>query len=82
MTALLFSEELCGDDCQPALLCYSLKGVQLNDKDLSVEDYLREILGSVCKRVKCIPPIRRKLIDLKQVLHTLQEVDEVQKRTF
>ena len=27
MTALMFSEELCGDDCQPALLCYTLKGV-------------------------------------------------------
>ena len=71
MKALMFSEEMSADDCQPALLCYVLKGVQLGNQDVSVEDYLKEILGTVSKRVKCIPPIRRKEVDLKMVLNTL-----------
>jgi hypothetical protein len=27
MTSLLFSEEMCSEDCQPALLGYTLKGI-------------------------------------------------------
>jgi hypothetical protein len=27
MNTLMFSEEMCGEDCQPAILGYTLKGV-------------------------------------------------------
>jgi len=27
MNTLMFSEEMCGEDCQPAIMGYTLKGV-------------------------------------------------------
>jgi len=47
-----------------------------------VEDYLKIILESITKRVKLIPPIKRKEIDIKHILGTLNEVESVKNKTF
>ena len=71
MNTLLFSQELCGEEGQPALMDLALKGVQLDGQDIKVSDYISTILKQVISRVKGVPPFKRKVIDLKMILDTL-----------
>ena len=70
----LYSVEMMGDDNQPNLASLSLKGIQRDGQDIHFGDYLRTILDLVLQRVRSIPPFKRKVVDLKMVLETLEQV--------
>ena len=65
---------MMGDDGQPNLAAYSLKGIQLNGEDVFFGQYLAKILDLVLQRVKSIPPFKRKVLDLQMVLDTLDQI--------
>ena len=45
-----------------------LRGIQKNGKDLTVMDYTREILDVIKKKVKAIPPFKRRVVDMMFIL--------------
>ena len=71
MNTLMFSEEMSGEDCQPAILGYTLKGIQKEGEDISVETYIQTVLSQINSRIKAIPPVQRKILDLSLILETL-----------
>ena len=55
---------------------YIMRGVQINGKDLTVIGYIQEVLDFVKKRVKEIPPFKRRIVDLKGILDKTLEITE------
>ena len=45
-----------------------MRGVQINGRDLTVMSYVSEIMDFVKKKVKEIPPFKRRVVDLKAIL--------------
>lgn len=53
-----------------------MRGVIVDGKDITIMGYIKEILEFVKKRVKDIPPFKRRVVDLKSILN--QEVEVIE----